>query len=122
MSAPLSHELRQKYNVRSLPIRKDDEVKVQRGQYKGQEGKVTTCYRRRYVIYLDRVQREKVNGQMIPVGIHPSNVVITKIKLDKDRKAILERRNRSAALEKGKGKFTEAEVQAGGAAPMADVD
>jgi len=28
MSAPLSKELRQKYNVRSMPIRKDDEVQV----------------------------------------------------------------------------------------------
>uniref|UniRef100_A0A7S1TM20 Large ribosomal subunit protein uL24c n=1 Tax=Erythrolobus australicus TaxID=1077150 RepID=A0A7S1TM20_9RHOD len=120
MSAPLSQELRSKYNVRSLPIRKDDEVLVQRGQYKGREGKVVTCYRKKYVIYLDRVQREKVNGQTVPIGIHPSNVTITKIKLDKDRKAILERKNRSAALEKGKGKFTDAEVQGGAA--MADVD
>lgn len=29
MSAPLSKELKQKYNVRSIPIRKDDEVQVQ---------------------------------------------------------------------------------------------
>ena len=28
MSAPLSKELRQKYNVKSMPIRKDDEVQV----------------------------------------------------------------------------------------------
>lgn len=28
MSSPLSKELRQKYNVRSMPIRKDDEVQV----------------------------------------------------------------------------------------------
>lgn len=28
MSAPLSKELRQKYNVRTMPIRKDDEVQV----------------------------------------------------------------------------------------------
>lgn len=28
MSAPLSKDLRQKYNVRSMPIRKDDEVQV----------------------------------------------------------------------------------------------
>lgn len=28
MSAPLSKELRQKYNVRSMPVRKDDEVQV----------------------------------------------------------------------------------------------
>lgn len=28
MSAPLSKDLRQKYGVRSIPIRKDDEVQV----------------------------------------------------------------------------------------------
>lgn len=28
MSSPLSKELRQKYNVRAMPIRKDDEVQV----------------------------------------------------------------------------------------------
>ena len=33
MSSPLSKELRQKYNVRSIPIRKDDEVQVMGGRY-----------------------------------------------------------------------------------------
>ena len=37
MSAPLSKELRQKHSVRSIPIRKDDEVVVTRGHYKGQQ-------------------------------------------------------------------------------------
>jgi large subunit ribosomal protein L26e len=37
MSSPLSKDLRQKYNVRSMPIRKDDEVLVVRGHYKGQQ-------------------------------------------------------------------------------------
>eukprot|EP00186_Timspurckia_oligopyrenoides_P001837 CAMPEP_0182446676 /NCGR_PEP_ID=MMETSP1172-20130603/4461_1 /TAXON_ID=708627 /ORGANISM="Timspurckia oligopyrenoides, Strain CCMP3278" /LENGTH=120 /DNA_ID=CAMNT_0024642641 /DNA_START=100 /DNA_END=462 /DNA_ORIENTATION=+ len=120
MSAPLSQELRAKYKVRSLPIRKEDEVSVVRGKYKGREGKVTTCYRAKYMIYIDRVQGEKAGSRAVPVGIHPSNVMITKIKLDKDRKSLLERKNNSAALEKGKGKFTEAEVQGGTA--MADVD
>merc|ERR1712227_453119 len=40
----------------------------------------------------ERMQREKVNGTTVQVGIHPSNCVITKLKLDKDRKAMLERR------------------------------
>merc|ERR1712096_179403 len=31
MSAPLSKELRTKYGVRSMPVRKDDEVQVVRG-------------------------------------------------------------------------------------------
>lgn len=103
MSSPLSKELRQKYNVRSMPIRKDDEVQVfalvqicqlytcgmlhlpdmhvllfqqvVRGHYKGQQiGKVVQVYRKKYVIYIERVQREKANGTTVHVGIHPSKV------------------------------------------------
>jgi large subunit ribosomal protein L26e len=77
--------------VRSIPVRKDDEVKVIRGRHKDSEGKVISVYRLKYVIHVERVTREKVNGQSVPVGIHPSNVVITKLKLDKDRESILER-------------------------------
>ena len=97
MSAPLSKELRKKYNVRSIPIRKDDEVmvkslilikinnigksyhlkffKVVRGHYKGQQtGKIIQCYRRKFVLHIERIQREKANGATVHVGIHPSNV------------------------------------------------
>ncbi|BDD62351.1 60S ribosomal protein L26A [Monascus purpureus] len=91
MSAPLSKELREKYNVRSLPIRKDDEVTIVRGSNKGREGKITSVYRLKWAVHVERVVREKANGQSIPIGIHPSKVVITKVKLDKDREKILER-------------------------------
>ncbi|KAI0485420.1 ribosomal protein L24 [Xylaria cf. heliscus] len=91
MSAPLSKELREKYNVRSIPVRKDDEVQIVRGSNKGREGKVTSVYRLKYQIHIERVTREKTSGQSVPLGIHPSNVVITKLKLDKDRENILER-------------------------------
>ncbi|KAK5661026.1 hypothetical protein OQA88_12405 [Cercophora sp. LCS_1] len=107
MSAPLSKELREKYNVRSIPIRKDDEVTIVRGLNKEKEGKVTSVYRLKYVIHVERVTREKATGQSVPLGIHPSNVVITKLKLDKDREAILERikaGREQAAKTKGKSK------------------
>ncbi|KAL1903399.1 60S ribosomal protein L26A [Sporothrix stenoceras] len=91
MSAPLSKELREKYNVRSIPIRKDDEVTIVRGSNKDKEGKVTSVYRLKYVIHVERVTRDKASGQSVPLGIHPSNVVITKLKLDKDRESILAR-------------------------------
>lgn len=129
MSAPLSKELREKYNVRnshlpaaippeadpflpqvrSIPVRKDDEVMVVRGTNKDKEGKVTSVYRLKYVIHIERVSREKANGQSVPLGIHPSNVVITKLKLDKDREAILERsRIGREQAAKAKGKATKA--------------
>ncbi|KAK6639627.1 60S ribosomal protein L26 [Polyplax serrata] len=110
MSAPLSKELRQKYNVKSMPVRKDDEVQVVRGHYKGQQvGKIIQVYRKKFVIYIERIQREKANGATVYVGIHPSKVVIVKLKMDKDRKRIVERRakGRLAALGKDKGKYTE---------------
>ncbi|XP_049280101.1 LMBR1 domain-containing protein 2 homolog isoform X2 [Anopheles funestus] len=110
MSAPLSKELKQKYNVRSMPIRKDDEVQVVRGHYKGnQVGKVVQVYRKKYVVYIERIQREKANGTNVYVGVHPSKCVVVKLKMDKDRKKILDRRakGRLAALNKDKGKYTE---------------
>ncbi len=102
MSAPLSKELRAKFNVRSLPVRKDDEVRVRRGGFKGREGKVTACYRLKWVIHVDKVQREKANGATVAVGIQASNVEITKLKLTNNRKRILERKNRSSKADKGK--------------------
>ncbi len=77
--------------VRAIPIRKDDEVVVVRGSHKGREGKITSVYRLKYVVHVERLSREKSNGQSVPVGIAPSKCVITKLKLDKDRESILER-------------------------------
>lgn len=74
-----------------MPIRKDDEVTVVRGSQKGREGKITSVYRLKYLIHIERVSREKSNGQSVPIGVHPSKVIITKLKLDKDRENILER-------------------------------
>merc|ERR1712166_1544735 len=96
-----SKELRTKYNVRSLPIRRDDEVMIVRGHYHDREGKVTCVYRKKFRIHIERVTRDKANGQTVPIGIHPSKVQITKLKLDKDRKDMLARKDRST--KKGKG-------------------
>merc|ERR1712100_664698 len=106
MSAHLNKELAQKYHVKSMPIRKDDEVIVARGSNRGREGKGIQVYRKKYVIHIERVTREKSNGSTVNVGIHPSNVLITKLKLDKDRRAILERKDTSKELAKGKGKYS----------------
>merc|ERR1711981_1405661 len=107
MSAHLNKELIQKYHVKSMPIRKDDEVIVVRGINRGREGKVIQVYRKKYVIHSERVTREKSNGSTVNVGIHPSNVSITKLKLDKDRRAILDRKDTTKELAKGKGKYSE---------------
>ena len=39
-----------------------------------------SVYRKKFVIHVERMQREKVNGTTVQVGIHPSNCVITKVR------------------------------------------
>eukprot|EP00612_Vaucheria_litorea_P000035 CAMPEP_0171452598 /NCGR_PEP_ID=MMETSP0945-20130129/639_1 /TAXON_ID=109269 /ORGANISM="Vaucheria litorea, Strain CCMP2940" /LENGTH=122 /DNA_ID=CAMNT_0011977291 /DNA_START=125 /DNA_END=493 /DNA_ORIENTATION=+ len=98
MSAPLSKELRAKYNVKRVPVHKDDEVMVVRGNFKNREGKVIACYRKKYVIHIERLTREKANGATVPIGVNASNCVITKLKINKDRKELLERRGKSREM------------------------
>ena len=99
MSAPLSKELREKHSVRAMPIRRDDEVTVVRGTYKGREGKVVQVYRKKYVIHIERITREKANGATVPIGVHPSNVVINKLKVDSSRQAVIDRKGKKEAMQ-----------------------
>lgn len=101
MAASLNKELRKEHSIRSLPIRRDDEVLIVRGSNKGKEGKVVQVQRNKFAIYVDRVHREKANGQTAPTPINPSNVVITSLKLDKGRQATITRKAdaKKAALE-----------------------
>ncbi|EAL43679.1 ribosomal protein L24, putative [Entamoeba histolytica HM-1:IMSS-B] len=94
MSARLSKELREKYNVIAIPIHKDDEVKIIKGHQKV-AGKVTAVRRSKYVINIDKLTKTKANGQTVPVAIRPSNVIITKLFLNKDREAYLAKKAES---------------------------
>ncbi|KAL2976324.1 hypothetical protein AAZX31_13G001500 [Glycine max] len=67
MSTSLSIDLRSKYNVRSISVRKDDEVNAN-------------------------------------VGIHPSKIDVTKLRMDKDSKSLLDRKAKGCATaDKEKG-------------------
>ncbi len=93
MSAPLSPELRGKYRIRSLPLRRGDRVRIVRGDYRGTEGEVLTVFREKYRIAIRGLTRKKADGTEVPVLIHPSKVMIVKLDLKDDaRKEILERR------------------------------
>ncbi|KAI0980338.1 hypothetical protein GJ496_003061 [Pomphorhynchus laevis] len=106
MSSTLSKDLRKKFGIRSMPIRKEDEVMIMRGHYKSQQsGKVVAVYRKKFVIHVERIKREKSNGLTVHAGIHPSNVMIVRLKMDKDRKKLIERKTANKA--ESKGKYTE---------------
>jgi len=113
MSSHLSKDLRTKYHVRSLPIRKDDEVIVVRGPLKGNKGKVTQVYRRRWCIYIEKLTKTKPTGAPIHIPIHPSKVVITKLKIDKDRNDLLARKERGLSTKQKGTKYTGKDVNLG---------
>lgn len=94
--------------IRSTPIRKGDEVKIVRGgsKVKAREGKVIAVYRKKFCIHVERVTREKLNGQPVAIPIDPSKVIITKLNMDKevakDRKELIARKAAGRSADKDK--------------------
>jgi large subunit ribosomal protein L24 len=102
MAAPLSNELAASRGAKTLPVRKGDTVRVQRGDNKGFEGKVSRVDLKEYRVYLEGLTREKVDGTNIFIAVHPSKVQIRNLNLDdKWRKNVL---GRKKEIEKPKAK------------------
>lgn len=64
-------------------------------------------FRKKFVVHVDKITREKANGATVHIGINPSKVAITKLKIDNDRRALLERKSRARVTGASKGKHTE---------------
>jgi len=102
MAAPLSNELAASRGAKTLPVRKGDTVRIQRGDNKGFEGKVSRVDTKLYRIYIEGFTREKVDGTNIFLPVHPSKVEIRNLNLDDNwRKDIL---GRKKEIEKPKKK------------------
>jgi large subunit ribosomal protein L26e len=102
MSSSLTKELRKKYGIRSIPVRKDDEVLVVRGIHKGQKGKVLQVYRKKWAIYIDKLTKNKADGAPYKIPINASNVMITKLKEKPDRLTKIEKIQKGINARKGK--------------------
>lgn len=106
LSAPLSKELQTTHGIKRLPVRRDDEVTVVRGQFKSRSGRVVAVKLSSMRINIESVTKQKINNETVFIPIHPSNVMITKIKMDKYRKNLIEKKKagRDKALAKlGRG-------------------
>ena len=111
MSVGLSKALREKYGVRSLPIKRGDEISYPLKRVKGVkrervQAKVTTVYRKKWHIFVDKKTKEKQNGQTVNIPVVPSTCRIEKLLLNKDRKEYIDRKTK--ASEKLKNKNTTA--------------
>src|SRR3989338_7336269 len=77
----LSQPLRQKYGLRSIQIRKDDKVKIVRGEFSKKEGKVTRVDLQQARLYIAGVERVKKDGATVQVSVDPSNVILVELEL-----------------------------------------
>lgn len=75
----LSKELSAKVGSRSIRVRKGDKVKIMRGSFKKQEGKVESVNTRKAEIFVEKVERQKKDGSTVKIPIKASKVMIMEI-------------------------------------------
>ena len=83
MACHLERSLMKEYNVRSLPVRKGDTVKIVRGGegVRGVEAKVANVDLRSMKITVENITIAKADGTQKVRPIEPSNCIIMKLDL-----------------------------------------
>ncbi|MBI2135071.1 50S ribosomal protein L24 [Candidatus Woesearchaeota archaeon] len=91
--AHLSKELRKKYSKRSIGLRKGDNVKVMRGQFRNRQGKVEEVDLKKTLVYISGIEISKKDGTKARRPLHPSNLLVTELNMeDKMRNKTMERK------------------------------
>ena len=93
-NAKLHDDLRAEYGIKRMTIRNGDSVLVVRGEFRDMEGKVSKVDHQKAQLFIEGASIEKSSGTTFDIPIHPSNVILTKIEVKKDkwRKKIIERK------------------------------
>ncbi len=92
ISVNLNKDLRKKYGKRSFPLRKEDNVKIMRGEFKNKTGKISSVDLKKLRISIEGMQKSKKDGTKVNVWFNPSNLQIKELNLDdKKRRLSIER-------------------------------
>jgi len=87
LNVHLSKELRAKYGIRALRVRTGDKVRIMRGQFKKQEGKVEEVDMKKLKVYLSKIEHVKRDGSKARYPIQPSNLLLVELNVD-DKKRL----------------------------------
>lgn len=79
MASTLDKDLRKKYGIRNIEVRKGDEVFIMRGKFKKRIGKVVDIDVKNTRIAIENIQNTKRDGNKVNVWIHPSKVKIKEL-------------------------------------------
>ncbi len=86
----LDEFLREDHGLRSLVVKKGDLVRIMRGQFRDTEGKVVKVDYRNVRVYVESGTTTKADGKEVQIPLHPSNLKITQLELDDERKKLIE--------------------------------
>ncbi|MBS3060786.1 MAG: 50S ribosomal protein L24 [DPANN group archaeon] len=86
MSAHLSKDIKKDVKKRNVPVRKNDVVKVLRGTHRGKTGKIVAVDYRNYKINIENVTLKNRAGKESFIPIDPSNVLITELVLEDEKR------------------------------------
>ncbi|MFC6975783.1 50S ribosomal protein L24 [Halomicroarcula sp. GCM10025709] len=84
--ATLSADLREEYGQRNVRVNAGDTVEVLRGDDAGEEGEVLDVDLADAVIHVEDVTLEKTDGEEVPRPLDTSNVRVTDLDLEDDRR------------------------------------
>nr|AJS11679.1 50S ribosomal protein L24P [uncultured archaeon] len=82
LSANLSKDLRKKHGMRSIPVRKGDEVLIMRGTFAKKKGKILLANPKTNRVTVEGINRKKADGTKVNVYFDTSNLQIVALKLD----------------------------------------
>lgn len=99
-SSHLSPELRKKYGTRSVTVRKGDEVKIMRGQFKSRKGKVERVDLKKTKVYITGIELTKKDGSKTIYPLQPSNLMIISANTDDKRRFSSNTQTQSVASNK----------------------
>jgi len=87
LSVHLSKDLIKKYKTRNVIVRKNDKVKITRGQFRGKTGKILNVITKKSKVFIEGIENVKKDGTKAYYPMEPSNLVIIEPDLtDKRRK------------------------------------
>ena len=84
--ATLADDLREDYGRRNARVNAGDTVEVLRGDFAGEEGEVMRVDLREATVHVENVTVETADGEDVPRPLDASNLRITDLELDDDRR------------------------------------
>ena len=82
----LSPELRKKYGLRNIQVRKGDTVKLMRGQFAPKQGKVEKVLLKRQRIFVHGIDIIKKDGSKVLFPLPHTHLMITELELSDKRR------------------------------------